>query len=84
MITSGRRRITGVMCEYNHVCASSLELGVSERRSSVLSKKSRRDNVNGGMKKYQLTEDMTQDRKYWMAKIMHGRAQGHEKLTNLA
>ena len=29
------------------------------------------------MKKYQLTEDMTQDRKYWITKIMAGRAQGY-------
>ena len=28
------------------------------------------------MKKYQLTEDMAQYRKYWMTKIMTGSAQG--------
>ena len=28
----------------------------------------RRDNIKGDMKKYQLTEDMAQDRKYWMTK----------------
>ena len=28
------------------------------------------------MKKYQLTEDMAQDRKYWMTKILAGPAQG--------
>ena len=57
------------MCEYYHVCARSLELEVSERLSRVLPKKAWRDNVKGGMKKYQLTENMTQDQKYWMAKI---------------
>ena len=28
------------------------------------------------MKKYQLTEDMAQDRKYWMTKILASPAQG--------
>ena len=28
------------------------------------------------MKKYQLTEDVAQDRKYWMTKILAGPAQG--------
>ena len=35
-----------------------------------------RDNIKGDMKKYQLTEHMAQDRKYWMTKIMAGPAQG--------
>ena len=30
----------------------------------------RRDNIKGDMKKYQLTEDMAQDRKYWMTKLL--------------
>ena len=28
------------------------------------------DNIKGDMTKYQLTEDMAQDRKHWMTKIM--------------
>ena len=36
----------------------------------------RRDNIRGAMKKYQLTEDMAQDRKYRMTKILAGSAQG--------
>ena len=29
------------------------------------------------MKKYQLAEDMAQDQKYWITKIMADRAQGY-------
>ena len=32
--------------------------------------------ILGDMKKYQLTEDMAQGRKYWMTKILPGPAQG--------
>ena len=35
-----------------------------------------RDNIKGDMTKYQLTEDMAQDRKYWMAQILAGYVQG--------
>ena len=38
-----------------------------------------RDNIKEDMKKYQLTEDMAQDRKYWMTKIMAGPAQGNDQ-----
>ena len=39
------------------------------------------DNINGDMTKFQLTEDMAQDRKHWMTKIMAGPAQadGHSR-----
>ena len=32
--------------------------------------------MKGAMKTYQLTEDMAQDRQYWMTEIMAGPAQG--------
>ena len=35
-----------------------------------------RDNKKEDMKKYRLTEDMAQDRKYWMTEIIAGPAQG--------
>ena len=35
-----------------------------------------RDNIREDTKKYRLTEDMAQDRKYWMTKILAGPAQG--------
>ena len=62
--------------ERNHICAKSLRLEVSGRRSRGRLKNWWRDNVKGDMKKYQLTEDMAQDRKYWMTKILAGPAQG--------
>ena len=49
--------------ERNHICAKSLRLEVSERRSRGRPKKRWRDNIKGDMKKYQLTEDMAQDGK---------------------
>ena len=54
--------------ERNHICAKSLRLEVSGRRSRGRPKKRWRDNVKGDMKKCQLTEDMAQYRKYWMTK----------------
>ena len=62
--------------ERNHICAKSLRLEVSGRRSSVRPKKRWRDNIQGDMKKYLLTEDMAQDRNYWMTKILSDPAQG--------
>ena len=62
--------------ERNHISAKSLRLEVSGRRSRGRPKKRWRDNVKEDMKKYQLTEDMAQDRKYWMTKILAGPAQG--------
>ena len=62
--------------ERNHICAKSLRLEVSVRRSRGRPKKRWRDNIQGDMKKYQLTEDMAQYRKYWMTKILTGPAQG--------
>ena len=60
---------TKVVChclrrEPNHICAKSLRLEVSGRKSRGRPKKRWRDNIKGDMKKYQLTED----RKYWMTK----------------
>ena len=62
--------------ERNHICAKSLTLEVSGRRNRGRPKKRWRDNVKGDMKKYQLTEDMAQYRKYWMTKILAAPAQG--------
>ena len=58
-----------------HLCEI-VRLEVSGRRSRGRSKKRWRDNVQGDIKKYQLTEDMAQDRKYWMTIILAGLAQG--------
>ena len=65
-----------VIPERNHICAKSLRLEVSGRMSRGRPKKRWRDNIQGDMKKYQLTEDMAQDRKYWITKILAGPAQG--------
>ena len=62
--------------EPNHICAKSLRLEVSGRRSRGRPRKRWRDNIQGDMKKYRLTEDMAQDRKYWMTQILAGPAQG--------
>ncbi len=69
--------------EHNHILVKSLRLEVSGRRSRGRPKKRWRDNIKrwrdniqGDMKKYQLTEDMAQDRKYWMTKIVAGPTQG--------
>ena len=56
--------------EPNHFCANSLRLEGSGRRSRGRPKKRWRDNIQGDLKKYRLTEDMTQYRKYWMSKIL--------------
>ena len=56
-------------------CAKSLRLEVSGRRSRDRQKERWMDNINGDTKKYQLTEDVAQDRKYSMAQIMAGPAQ---------
>ena len=61
--------------ERNHICAKSLRLVVSGRRSRDRPKKRWRDNVKGDMKKYQLTEDMAKYRTYWMTKILPGDGQ---------
>ena len=50
--------------ERNHVCAKSLILEVSGRMSRGRPRTRRRDNIQRDMKKYRLTEDMAQDRKY--------------------
>ena len=61
-------------------CAKSLILWDKEQVSGIRSrgrpKKRWRDNVKGDMNKYQLTEDMAHDRKYWMTKILAGPEQG--------
>ena len=62
--------------ERNHICAKSRRLEVSGRRSRGRPIKSWRDNMKGDMKNYQLTEDMAQDRKYWMIKILARPARG--------
>ena len=65
--------------ERNHICAKSLRLEVSGGRSRSRPKKRWRDNIQIDMKKYQLTEDMAQDRKHWMTKILAGPAQGDDQ-----
>ena len=62
--------------ESNHICAKSLRLEVSGRRSRGRPKKRWRDNIQEDMKKCQLTGDMAQYRKYWMFEILAGPAQG--------
>ena len=62
--------------EPDHICAKSLRLEVSGRRSRGRPKRRWRDNIKEVMKKYQLTEDMAQDRKYLMTEILAGPAQG--------
>ena len=63
--------------ERNHIlCAKSLRLDVSGIRSRDQPKKRWRNNIQGYLKKYQLTEDMAHYRKYWMTKILDGPAQG--------
>ena len=49
--------------EPNHICAKSLRLEVSGRRSRGRPRKRWRDNIQGDMKKYRLTEDMAQYQK---------------------
>ena len=61
--------------EPNQICAKSLRLEVSGRSTSR-PKQRWRDNIKEDLKKYRLTENMAQDRKYWMTKIMAGPAQG--------
>ena len=58
-----------------HMCeiAKTGSFGEKEQRST---EKKIRDNIKGDMKKYQLTEDMAQDRKYLMTQILAGPAQG--------
>ena len=62
--------------ETNHICAKSLRLEVSGRRNRGRPRKRWRDNIQGDMKKYQLTENMVQDRNYLMTKILAGPVQG--------
>ena len=57
----------------NREIAKTRSFWEKEQRST---EKEMGDNIKGDMKKYRLTEDMAQDRKYWMTKIMAGRAQG--------
>ena len=56
--------------------AKSPRLEVSGRRGRGRPKTRQRNNKKKSMKKYQLTEDMAQDRKYRTAKIMVGATQG--------
>ena len=57
------------MCEI----AKTRNFWENEQRST---EKRWRDNIKENTKKQQLTEDMAQDRKYWMTEIMAGPAQG--------
>ena len=66
--------------ERNHICAKSLRLEVSGRRSRGRPKKRWGGQLKGDMKKYQLTEDMAQDRKYWNVDDKNtGRGDGQER-----
>ena len=63
-----------------HIPAKSLSLEVSGRRSRCRPKKRWRDNnIYGYIKKYQLTGDMAQYRKYWMTQIMAHDGDGQER-----
>ena len=62
--------------EPNYIFAKSLRLEVSGRRNRGRPRRRWRDNIQGDMKKYQLKEDMAQDQKYWMTKILAGPVQG--------
>ena len=57
-----------LMRERNHICAKSLRLEASGRRSKGRRQNRWNDNIKGDMKKYQLTEDLAQDRKYGLLK----------------
>ena len=62
--------------KHNHImCEIFTTRSFWEKQQWGRPKKRWRDNIQGDMKKYQLTEDMAQDRKYWMTKIMAGSAQ---------
>ena len=50
--------------ERNHICAKSLRLDVSGRRSRGRPKKRWRDNIKEDIKKYRLNEDMAQDQQF--------------------
>ncbi len=65
--------------EHNHICAKSLRQEDSGRRSRGRPTKRWWNNVKGDMNKHQLTENMAQDRKHWMIKIMAGPAQGDDQ-----
>ena len=58
-----------------HLCEIARTRNFWKEQRSTEKEKRWRDNINGDMKKYQLTEDMAQDRKFWMGKIMAGPAQ---------
>ena len=60
----------------SHICAKSLRLEVPGRRNRGRPKKRWRDNIKRDLKKYLLTEDVAQYRKYWMTQIMAGPVQG--------
>ena len=62
--------------EHNHICSKSLRPDISGRWSKGRPKRIWRDNIMEHMNNYQLTEDMSHYRKYWMTKIMAGPAQG--------
>ena len=61
-----------------HMCEIAKTRGFWEKEQRPTEKRWR-DNIQGDMKKYQLTEDMAQDRKYWMTKILAGPVQGDGK-----
>ena len=62
--------------EHNHICEKSKSFWEKEQWST---ENRRSDNIKEAMKKYQLTEYMAHDRKYWMIKVMAGPAQGDGK-----
>ena len=51
------------------MCAIAKTGSVVKRRRGR-AKKRGRESIKGDSKKYELTEDMAQDRKYWMTQIM--------------
>ena len=69
--------------EHNHICSKSLRPEVSGRWSKGRPKKIWMNNIKKDMKKYQLTEDMAQYRKYWMTKIMTGPALHYRRWSRM-
>ena len=62
--------------EHNYIIYYVPLCELSGRRSRDRPEKRWRDNMKEDMKKYQLTEDMAQDQKYWMTQIMARRWSG--------
>ena len=63
--------------EPNHICAKLLRVEVSGRRNRGRPKKRWRDNIQGDLKKYQLTEDITRDHRVMISSTQVTPVQRH-------